>query len=494
MGWSTARLSGGRRMSTGRSSAASHPQEQRPSALRDNEQQQIDEAYRTVALGRSLDSVIAIDRYGIIRARNSAAGPLLGIRNAQRAPQTPPDLSLLVQTFLNRAGKFSEPEEYEIFYPGAGQKLKSIVSPVVYDGLTVGVVAVVPERQTSPRAESPAGGASAVQGPRTGRSGGAFYGLDDLLGRSIAIRETLRMASLVAAADLPVLIVGESGTGKEIIAQSIHNVSPRAGNPFIAVNCGAIPYELSEAEFFGYETGAFTGAKRGGNAGRFEQADGGTIFLDEVCELSPRAQVSLLRTLQDIEVVRLGSSVARRFDVRVVAATNRGPRQEVARGRFRQDLFYRLNVLTIEVPPLRHRREDVSMLAEAFLASIKQRRAMSFSREAMELLEAYDWPGNVRELKSVVQRLAILAGDREIHPEDLPAEIMLGGQSRPASSPAEALRRRHMLLSERDHALNVLNQCSGNVTEAARRLGVSRMTIYRRIRNWQISLAGPRER
>ena len=132
------------------------------------------------------------------------------------------------------------------------------------------------------------------------------------------------------------------------------------------------------------------------------------------------------------------------------------------------------------------------MLAEAFLASIKQRRAMSFSREAMELLEAYEWPGNVRELKSVVQRLAILANDREIHPEDLPAEIMLG--SRPASSPAETLRRRHTLLSERDHALNVLSQCSGNVTEAARRLGVSRMTIYRRIRNWQISLAGPRER
>ena len=134
------------------------------------------------------------------------------------------------------------------------------------------------------------------------------------------------------------------------------------------------------------------------------------------------------------------------------------------------------------------------MLAEAFLASIKQRRAMSFSRQAIERLEAYDWPGNVRELKSVVQRLAILAGDREIHPEDLPAEIMLGSQGRLAASPAETLRRRHMLLSERDHALNVLSQCSGNVTEAARRLGVSRMTIYRRIRNWQISLAGPRER
>ena len=400
-------------MSTGRSSAAAHPQAQKPSALRDHEQRQIEEAYRTVALGRSLDSVIAIDRCGIIRARNNAAGPLLGMRNPQRAPQTPPDLSLLVQTFLNRAGKFSQPEEYEIFYPGAGQKLKSIVSPVVHDGLTVGVVTVVPEGQTSPPAESPDGGASAAQGSRPGRSGGAFYGLDDLLGRSIAIRETLRMASLVAAADLPVLIVGESGTGKEIIAQSIHNASPRASNPFIAVNCGAIPYELSEAEFFGYETGAFTGAKRGGNAGRFEQADGGTIFLDEVCELRPRGQVSLLRTLQDIEVVRLGSGVARRFDVRVVAATNRVPRQEVARGRFRQDLFYRLNVLTIEVPPLRHRREDVSMLAEAFLASIKQRRAMSFSREAMELLEAYEWPGNVRELKSVVQRLAILAGDRD---------------------------------------------------------------------------------
>jgi len=489
-----AALSGGARMPTTPTSTSLHPKEREPSALWENEQRQIDGAYRTLASGRSADGVIAIDRYGVVRARNSAAGPLLGICNGQRVPHTPPDLSLLVQTFLNRAGKFSEPEEYEVFYPAVERKHKTIVSPVIHDGRAVGVVAVVPEQRASLRTELPEGNARGASGTRSKRSGAASYGLDDLLGSSSAIRETLRMASLVAAADLPVLITGESGTGKEIIAQSIHNASRRAGKPFIAVNCGAIPHELSEAEFFGYETGAFTGAKRGGNAGRFEQADGGTIFLDEVCELSPRAQVSLLRTLQDIEVVRLGSSVARRFDVRVIAATNRGLRQEVARGRFRQDLFYRLNVLTIEVPPLRHRREDISMLAETFLASIKERRAIGFSREAMALLEAYDWPGNVRELKSVVQRAAILADEPEVRGQDLPIDVSLCGQGRAASSPAEALRRRHVLLSEPEHALNVLNQCSGNVTEAARRLGVSRMTIYRRIRNWQISLAGPRER
>jgi DNA-binding NtrC family response regulator len=308
--------------------------------------------------------------------------------------------------------------------------------------------------------------------------------------RSEPMRKLMAMVERVAQHDAAVLIVGETGVGKEMVAKAIHRHSLRCGKAFVDVNCAALPEHLVESELFGYEKGAFSGADAT-KPGLFELADQGTLLLDEIGELDGKVQAKLLRVLDGVPYYRLGGSRKVAVNVRVIAATNRDLEEEIGSGKFRRDLFHRLNQFTLVVPPLRERRDDIVPIAEFFLR--QHAPTASFSEEAKEALLLYDWPGNVRELKSVVQRAAILAIDPEIRSEDLPAEVVLCGQSPPASSAAETLRRR-LLLLEREHALKVLSQCSGNVTETARRLGVSRMTIYRKIRNWQVSLAGPRQR
>jgi transcriptional regulator with PAS, ATPase and Fis domain len=290
----------------------------------------------------------------------------------------------------------------------------------------------------------------------------------------------IALAQTVAASDLPVLVAGESGTGKEMIAQSIHNASERSGAPFIAVNCGSIPEGLVDAEFFGYEDGAFTGARRGGNAGRFEQAHRGTIFLDEVSELSPRAQAALLRVLQEKEVLRVGAGTPRGVDVRVIAATNRDLSIDLEAHRFRSDLYYRLNGMVITLPALRERPADLTVLAGRFLDELPGRTRPGLSEAALQALGAYRWPGNVRELRNVVHRAAIVARGPTIEVSDLPDEVRaVATNHAPAGGQPRA--------SERAHILAVLGECQGNVAEAARRIGVSRMTLYRKIHKWSLS-------
>src|SRR5205085_8473901 len=238
-----------------------------------------------------------------------------------------------------------------------------------------------------------------------------------------AFVEVMKLVGRVAATNLPVLITGESGTGKEVVARAIHHHSARAGGAFVAVNCGAIPSELIESELFGHVRGAFTGAERD-RRGLLQEADGGTILLDEITETTPAFQVKLLRALQEGEIRRVGSNNTVSVDVRVIAATNREVEQEMKEGRFRQDLFYRLNAVTLRLPPLRERREDIMPLARHFAARTARagQEPVSFSRDASLALVAYDWPGNIRELENAVIRAVALC-DRAVRPEDLPERV-----------------------------------------------------------------------
>ncbi len=302
-----------------------------------------------------------------------------------------------------------------------------------------------------------------------------------LIGQSPAFRalmETLRQA---AAAHATVLLVGESGTGKELAARALHELSPRASGPFVAVNCGAIPETLLEAELFGVEKGAFTGALAR-REGRFERAHGGTLFLDEVGELSLSAQVKLLRVLQEGEIERLGGSGPITVDVRVVSATRRELPREVAEGRFREDLYYRLNVVEVRIPPLASRREDVPLLADHFLRRFAAKNAKplrGLSAEALQALEDYAWPGNVRELEHAVERAVVLARGEVLEVGDFPESVRTGPRGAagqvviPIGTPMEEVERR--LIHE------TLRHTGGDKTMAARLLGIAARTIYRKL-------------
>ena len=249
--------------------------------------------------------------------------------------------------------------------------------------------------------------------------------LDGIIGNSPVLAEVFKILGKVAPTDSTVLVTGESGTGKELLVRALHRNSVRHKGAFVPINCGAIPKELLESELFGHEKGAFTHAIRS-RPGRFELADGGTIFLDEIGEMDLSLQVKILRALQEKEIERVGGTVIKKVDVRVVAATNRDLEDEVKAGRFREDLFYRLNVIPLKLPPLRERGHDILLLAKHFLAghcTSKDRKPLSLAEKAKEMLLTYSWPGNVRELENFMERLSILCEGSEVQPEDLPEKI-----------------------------------------------------------------------
>lgn len=290
----------------------------------------------------------------------------------------------------------------------------------------------------------------------------------------------LKRAARFAQSDAPIAVLGETGTGKEVVARVVHANSPRAPRPFVAVNVAALPAELLESELFGHGKGAFTGAATA-RRGLFEEADGGTLFLDEIGEMSLPLQAKLLRALQDGELRRVGENQSFSVDVRVICATHRNLRERVAEGRFREDLFYRLKVLTLEVPPLRERREDVLPLARHFLTQ-ETTEAIGFSAKAAERLLGYHWPGNVRELENVVKHGAALASGPEILVEDLPEELLQ--QASPSPLPSSSTTPFRTLAEvEREHILRVLDACGGSQSEAARVLGVARNTLWRKLRS-----------
>jgi DNA-binding NtrC family response regulator len=310
------------------------------------------------------------------------------------------------------------------------------------------------------------------------------YGLPGLIAQSPAMHAVLDLVARVAPTDATVLIQGESGTGKEVIAKAVHHASARATRPFVAVNCGAVPETLLESELFGYVRGAFTGAAAS-KLGLFEEADGGTLFLDEIAEMPAALQVKLLRALQSGEVRRLGATQAATIDVRVLAATNGDLAARIAQGTFREDLYYRLNVIHLALPPLRERREDIPALAEHFVAraSAKLGRTLRLSPGALERLLRYPWPGNVRELENAIERAAILARTDSVEPDDLPPHVSAGLQL----GPSPALPRQITLAeAERAHILQTLERFGGNHSGAAEALGIGRTTLWRKLKEYGI--------
>ena len=312
------------------------------------------------------------------------------------------------------------------------------------------------------------------------------YATQHIIGHSDAIEHVRNMIRRVAPSDARVLVLGENGTGKELVARWLHMKSMRAEAPFVEVNCAAIPAELIESELFGHERGAFTGAVER-KKGRFERAEGGTIFLDEIGEIPLQVQVKLLRVLESRTYERVGGTELLKTDARVVAATNRDLKKMVEEGSFREDLYYRLNVVSLELPPLRARKDDIPLLVAHYLEQFSKEngREMGISPEAMEALTAYRWPGNIRELRNCVERMVVLNREKMIGIDSVPLEIR--EQMTPGITQATVLpvtcdleRNEKMLI------IKALNECDGNRTRAAEKLGISRRTLLRKMKTFSI--------
>jgi transcriptional regulator with PAS, ATPase and Fis domain len=305
---------------------------------------------------------------------------------------------------------------------------------------------------------------------------------DSLIGNSAQWTYIKHLARRAAPTASSILIQGESGTGKELLARAIHQASGRKGE-FIAINCGAIPRELLQSELYGYEEGAFTGARRGGSLGKIEKAQGGTVFLDEIGEMPPDMQVSLLRFLQDRTITRVGGTNTRKIEVRVIAATNRDLNEAMRNGSFRKDLYYRLSVINIELPPLRERKEDIPLMAHYMVRELclqQQLPTLDIDDEALKALVKYDWPGNARELNNVLEHAVVLSEGDCISRGDLPGYIFAAGDL--------GLNKAGKLEEyEKEAIINALRQCEGNISHTAKTLGVARNTLYRKLRKFGIN-------
>ena len=307
-------------------------------------------------------------------------------------------------------------------------------------------------------------------------------GTPDIIGESLAMQAIFRLIERVGPTDKPILVQGESGTGKELVARALHEASHVADKPLVVINCAALPETLLESELFGYEKGAFTGAV-GMKQGLFEVADGGTLFIDEIGELAGELQAKLLRVLEDGTLRRVGSVKERRVHVRLIAATNRELQEEVKAKRFREDLYYRINVLTFDLPPLRQRAGDLRLLVEHFAG-----RDWQIDPEVIPILERYSWPGNVRQLQNAIDRAKILADDDHIHVDNLPPEIVASAHERPVIPASgdvdlDTLTRQHIVATYSRH--------SGNKARTARALGIGRRTLYRLLEKYGIGDNGP---
>ena len=307
------------------------------------------------------------------------------------------------------------------------------------------------------------------------------YCFDKIIGEDDNFVKIVEYAKKIADSNSTILIMGESGTGKELFAQSIHNYSSRRNYSLIAINCGAIPEQLIESELFGYEDGAFTGAKKGGNPGKFELADGGTILLDEIGEMPLDMQVKLLRVLEEGFITRLGGKRTIPVDVRIIASTNKDLEKEVESGKFRKDLYYRLNVLPLYVPPLRDRKSDIRILTDYFMNKISKdlnKNTVHISEENLELMERYDWPGNIRELQNVIELMI----NTEIFPTRYftKREQYMSSDGREENFDIESV--------EKEHLIRVIRRCNGNITHSADMLGIRRNTLYNKIKKYNINI------
>lgn len=430
------------------------------------------------------EGVIAVDMHGRIQSVNPAMERLLGLEAGAALGKPVQEVAPGLGLERTLQGGVSERERIQRI---GNRTVVTHCIPIRAHGAQTGAVLTCQDSSTIQRVDR------SIRAQHRPRKFVAKHELDQIVGISPALLQAKRLAAQYAKTDATVLITGESGTGKELIAQGIHNASPRRHHPFVPINCAAFPETLLESELFGYEEGAFTGSRRGGKIGLIESAHTGTLFLDEVGEIPLTLQAKLLRVLQEREVLRLGANDPTPVDVRVVAATNRDLGAAVAAGRFRADLYYRLNILHLHLPPLRERPEDVPLLAAHLLEeALKRLRA---PRPVDDLLETllehfvrYPWPGNVREMENVMERLAVLlahegtldvAGLARVAPELFAPQrgVALGPPPAPGAV-LRSLQRAH----EMAHIHRVLEECGGSLTRASARLGVSRTTLWRKLR------------
>lgn len=438
---------------------------------------------------------LVVDREGRIVQLSPEYGELLGI-DTVRAVGYPVE-RVIPNSKMRRVLETGMPEMADL-WESNGRQIVISRMPLIWEGRVVGAVAFptfgnLEEARTFARRLE----RLTHEPEQSWHSAGESYTLNSLVARSPAFQRALSLARMGAPKRSTILLTGETGTGKEVFAHAIHRASSRSHGPFVKVNCAALPRELLESELFGYENGAFTGARRGGKPGRFELAAGGTLFLDEIGEMPLELQPKLLRVLQDMQVDRLGGTRPTRIDVRLVAATNADLEHMVREGRFRADLFYRLNVVTIALPPLRERREDLPGLIRVILTRLNRElgvRVEGVRQDGLDLLQAYPWPGNIRELENILERVL-----NEVHSGHLTGPHLLANAPHLAGPPPDGVERqgalggadldlRHWLHEAECTAITrALAMAGGNKTRAAELLGIHRTVLHDKIRKYSLS-------
>jgi len=419
------------------------------------------------------DGIISVDNNGIITQMNSCGAKIFGTdpkfsigRHLGSVVKKPISILQVLSTGV-------EYKDHEIFIEETGKKVNQSISPLRDDtGRTIGALAILKEFKDK------------QPGRRTG-SLTAKYVLDDIIGESESVLLAKKWARIAAGSPSTVLLTGESGTGKELFAQAIHNGSSRKERPFIAINCAALPETLIESELFGYEEGSFTGSKKGGQVGKFELANGGTIFLDEIGDIPLYTQVKLLRVIQEKKVSRIGSSGEISVDIRIVAATHKDLKEEVHKGNFRKDLYYRLNVITINIASLRERMDDLPLLTRHFVTKLSRklgRKNISTSDEFLEKLKTYNWPGNIRELENAIERALNLLQDDGV----LTPDLLHFDNPTPARFEERVTEVKSLKDIEKEAIIQALNLYKGNILKVSAKLGVGRNTLYRKIKEYDI--------
>ena len=460
-----------------RTAAAVHAIEDRLRLERSQEYYLNASKYLATVFNSVSEGLVTVDNGGLISGVNVAAARLMNLHPRDLVGRPMDEVIRLdskLRGFLQGVREYSE-EELVLKSPSGALRCIGSANPIYGENCTrMGAVFTLTAMKVT-----------LLPGDFTERRDTRFM-FKDIIGESVVMRETLASAKRFAKGPSTILILGESGTGKELFAQAIHNASDRRDGPFISVNCGAIPAELIQSELFGYVDGAFTGAKKGGRPGKLELASGGSIFLDEIGEMPSHMQVNLLRVLEERAVVRVGGSKVLPVDVRILAATNRSLYEEVSKGRFREDLFYRLNVISLFIPPLRERTGDVPLLIRHFIDRISLKvgkNVRNVEPAAMEALEAHAWPGNVRELSNALEYAINMLPGEELLLSHLPGYLQKEQKGKPAQQGADIIPLHEM---EKKTIANALVHFEGNITKAAAALGIGRNTLYDKMKKYSI--------
>ena len=429
------------------------------------------------------EGIVGVNERGEVFASNHKLEEITGIPGA-RALQRP---AAEVYPFVPFARCLAEraPQPAQVVSAN-GVNMNVAVAPVLRGGACIGAFATVQRFSDAENRQNELRSQLLHKGYR------AKYAFDDVVGQSPAIRRCITILKKMSLTQLPVLLIGETGTGKELFAHAVHNASPRANGPFVAINCAAMPENLLESELFGYEEGAFTGARKGGKPGLFEFAHKGTLFLDEVEGMSTALQCKLLRVLQEREIMRLGDSQVTPINIRVIAATNKNLESLVRAGKFRSDLYYRLYVLQLNLPPLRERQEDIPLLTQSFLRNFQAREGdgcpLELSDGDCRLLQSCPWRGNIRELQNFCERLAVLYRPG-VSVSGLIAHLLESAASpeTPPPCPPPMPKAAHTRIDlSYEELLAVLQECGGNRTQTAAKLGISRGTLWRLLKKYQV--------